>query len=338
MFYFPGLFLVIALGLFVFYLASKVSRPTRLKVLSYSSFAGVYGPGRLIQKHFESFCQCRVEWFLAEDSTALWQRYSLLKKVDVVIGWDQMSLPSAGKGQWESLSHLRKELVQSQNERGFLKKAFFENPYFLPLDWAPVGFLHKNRSLNITSLKSLTGIKGRISFPEPRSSVLGLQFYYWIYTVFEGDINQINLFLQKLKEKIYGPVFSWSLSYGFFQKGRVDMSLSYLSSLLYHQKEEPDKPYFFSYFEEGQPYQVEYVSVSRSAENKKQALQFVRFLLSKEIQQIIMDRHYMFPLAGQTAPHELLQAKPLRLISYKKRNEFIKKKEQLLRLWEEALY
>ena len=73
----------------------KISQKETVKVLTYSSFAGVYGPGRMIKTQFESLCECKVLWFLAEDSTALLQRFTLLSDIDVVIGWDQITLKSA---------------------------------------------------------------------------------------------------------------------------------------------------------------------------------------------------------------------------------------------------
>ena len=336
LFFFSLVVLVIILS--TFFLLSKTPNKKTLKVLTYSSFAGVYGPGRIIKEQFKSFCDCELLWFLAEDSTTLLQRFTLVPDIDVVIGWDQITLISAEDEQWEDLSFLEKEFVKTGKQKSFNQAVFFQNSYFFPLDWAPVGFIYKNKNASVTSLKFLYEMEGKISFPEPRSSTLGLQFYYWIYETFGGDQEQIANFLKKLKNKIYGPVFSWSMAYGFFQKGQTDMSLSYLSSLLYHQKEQAQESYFFAYFEEGHPYQLEYVSVSKESKNKDLAIDFVRFLLSKDIQKQILDKHYMFPVSNELADHKLLSFKQIKLISYKKLDEFIEKKKQLLKLWEKNLY
>ena len=330
-------FFVLIAWFFSFYFLSKNPPKKNLKILTYSSFTGVYGPGRILKERFEIFCECELQWFLAEDSTALLQRFSIVPTIDIVIGWDQITLRSAKSKNWEDLSSLRKEFVKSE-EKPFNKEFFFQDPYFLPIDWAPIGFLYKDTSLNTKSLKSLFEINGKISFPEPRTSTLGLQLYYWIYEVFEGDKKQVADFLKKLKDKIYGPVFSWSMAYGFFQKGQTDMSLSYLSSLLYHQKEQTKESYFFSFFEEGQPYQVEYVSVSQASTNKELALEFAKFLLLKENQKLMQERHYMFPVSKELTSHNLLKLNQIKFISYRKLNKFIQKKKELLKLWEENLY
>lgn len=326
---------------------SNTNLPT-IRVLTYSSFAGVYGPGRIIQKKFETVCKCHIQWFLAEDSTALVQRFTLVPEIDVVIGWDQITLLQAHKMQWEDLSKINRLLLEKTSSKSqttknkfakinfHFEESFLQNPYFLPIDWSPVGFIVRDLKFSPSSLKLLHETQGKISFPEPRTSSLGLEFYYWIYEVFEGDKKQIVRFFKKLKNKIYGPVFSWSLAYGFFQKGQTDMGLSYLSSLLYHQKKESDNKYFFANFKEGHPYQVEFLSVSKKSKNKNLSLKLARFLLSKDIQEILQETHYMFPIAKKLV--DTTNFKSVNLISYKRRNEFIKQKSELFQLWEENLY
>ncbi len=329
-------FLLLAVVLAGYFFSPKKPAKKALRLLTYSSFAGAHGPGRILKKRFEAFCECEAQWLLAEDSTALFQRFSLIPDIDIIIGWDQITLQSAPGNLWEDLSALKKKIISPKIKNNLSQEALFQSPYFLPLDWAPIGFLRRDKNLNIKSLKSLFKIDGLISFPEPRSSVLGLQLYYWIYEAFDGNKTEISNFLKKLKDKIYGPAFSWSLAYGFFQRGQTDMSLSYLSSLIYHQKEPEGKPYIFSLFEEGHAYQVEYISVSRKSQNKALALEFVKFLLSKEAQAKIQDRHYMFSV--NMPAHQLLKQEGLKLISYSRLNDFIKERAEMIKLWEESLY
>ncbi|MDE0091700.1 MAG: thiamine ABC transporter substrate-binding protein, partial [Oligoflexia bacterium] len=270
---------------FIYFLMDFQTKKPRLKILTYSSFAGVYGPGPAIKREFEKVCGCQLHWFLAEDSTALLQRFLFLPEIDIVIGWDQITWPLAYKGLWEDISVLKGSLS--------LENRFLESDFFVPLDWSPIGFIYKKPEYKMSSLKSLKDFSAQISLPEPRTSTLGLQFYYWVYEVFNGDKALISQFLTELKTRIYGPVFSWSLAYGFFRKGQTQMALSYLSSLLYHQKEEPERDYFFADFEEGHPYQLEFFSVSKLSKNKALALSFSEFLLSDKVQEIILEKHYM---------------------------------------------
>ena len=117
------------------------------------------------------------------------------------MGWDQITLKSGQHKKWENLSPLREKLFIG-NKNPILKSALLSQPYFLPIDWAPIGFLYKKTKFSsLKSLKSLPDIEGRISFPEPRTSSLGLQWYYWIYKVFEEDTQQIVDFLKKIKKE-----------------------------------------------------------------------------------------------------------------------------------------
>ena len=267
---------------------------------------------------------------LAEDSTALLQKFLFLPKIDMVIGWDQITWPLDHNELWEELSFLTKQIS--------IKGPFLNNSFFIPFNWSPIGFIYKEPKYKISSLKSLKSSSAKISFPEPRASTLGLQFYYWIYEVFKGEPEAISQFLKELKSQVYGPVFSWSLAYGFFKQGQTQMALSYFSSLLYHQKGEPDQDYFFANFKEGHPYQLEFFSISKEAQNKKSALKLAEFLLSKKAQKILLEKHYMLPVSKQTDFNSISDFKKIKLLSYEKLDEFIQNKQNLLQLWEENLH
>ena len=325
-------------------MASKPLALPRLKVLSYSSFTGVYGPGPALKKQFEQTCQCEVQWFLAEDSTALLKNFLMIKKIDMVLGWDQITKRQANKDLWEKISGFNNKVFlesqslsnpNSQNKTPPHQKVLrlFKNDFFIPFDWSPIGFIYKDKVYKISSLKDLSDFKAKISFPEPRASNLGLQFYYWIYEYFNGDTQKIAEFLKSLKNKVYGPVFSWSQAYGFFRKGQTQLSLSYLSSLLYHQKE--GQEYFFADFpKEQQAYHVEFFSISKKSKNKNLAFKFAQLLLSKEGQEILLDKNYMFPIS----PDYSLSFKSIQPLQYNKLEEFLTQKQELLKLWEQALY
>ena len=312
--------------------------PPVLKVLTYSSFAGVYGPGPLIKEEFEKYCSCEVQWFLSEDSTLLSQRFHLLPKIDMVLGWDQITKLSAKANSWENLSILRESFLELE----FLKKtgvlSQIPSDFFIPYDWSPIGFLYKDSlqkkgTHKISNLEGLKEFSGRFSIPEPRTSNLGLQFYYWLYESYQGDLEKIANYLKQIQGKLYGPVPSWSLAYGFFRKGQTDLGFSYLSSLLYHQREELDQKYFFLTFESPHPYQVELFSISKKAKNKSLAFRFAKLLLSEKGQKILRDKNYMFPVSIPYQFEELPK-----LLNYQLLEEFMNQKEELLELWKQTLH
>ena len=288
----------------------------RLRVLSYSSFLGVEGPGLYLKKEFEKFCECEVQWFVSEDSLALWQRFVIIPDIDVVIGWDQFSRHLSPKEAWMEVN-----LGSKESER------------FLLLDWSPIGFLSHKADFP-KSLKELPLMEDQISFPEPHSSTLGLQLFYWIYEVFKGNEKEISSFLSKLKPRIYGPLYSWSMAYGVFEKKITKLGLSYLSSLLYF--EEKKQTYFFATFEEGHPFQKEYVSISKKTKNKELSLEFAKFLRGSKAQRIIRKRNFMFSY-NEIPSLKYSNGKKVKLLSYDRSLEFLKKKKKLLELWDKSL-
>lgn len=317
------------LSLSIYWTLKSPPKKPVLRILTYSSFVSLYGPGRRLQKKFEQTCSCQIEWMIAEDSTGLIQRLALPLKVDLVIGLDQLSLAKTDSLIWKKIS-IPKELFVPE------VKEFLNSP-FIPINWAPIGWIYRtgemeppNRFLDMLSLK------GKISFPDPHSSTLGQQWYYWIYNSFSGQREEIENFLQKLKPKIYGRISSWSLAYGFFQKKHSQMSLSYLTSLAYHANENSTHPYRFAYFKGGHPYQVEFVGLLKT--EKPSATAFVKFLLSRDSQILIMNTHYMFPAVKGIRQGFFLQLKPPDLISYKDIKGFQARKPALLKLWNKTLY
>ena len=309
---------------------TKTKKPV-LKILTYSSFISLYGPGRSLKAEFEKSCHCEVQWMAGENSTGLIQRLALNLKTDLVIGLDQLSLLKTDSSRWKKISYEKENFIAEVKN--------FLHPVFVPINWAPIGWIYK-KSFNqrLTTLSDLVLLHKKISFPGPHSSTLGLQFYYWIYNYYSGNTEHIRKFLQKLKPKIYGNLSSWSLAYGFFQKDHVALSLSYLTSLAYHVNEESSHDYRFAYFNEGHPYQVEFAGIPENCENCQTASDFVKFLLSLKAQNLIMKTHYMFPVINHVREGIFLDLHLPPLISYKDMESFHLRNQELLKLWKEVLY
>ena len=322
--------LIILFFVVSFYLSfKKTENKPSLNILTYSSFAGVYGSGRKLQKEFEAHCDCRVRWILATDSTHMLQRLKLDIPVDIVLGFDQIILKDFNKLKWKSLN--------LDNHYFVPEVIAYKTKYIVPINWSPIGFIYRSSELQLVQdMKEDLVIPKKISFPEPKTSTLGLQFYYWIYFSFSGNHHLITRFLKKLKKKVYGTFFSWSLSYGFFQKKRVDMSLSYLTSLAYHHEESIS--YSFSYSKKGHPYQVELAGIPEDCINCKLASNFLNFLITKKSQRTIMKSHFMFPSIKGVSNALFSSLRKPSLISYEKLPNFLNEKERLLRLWQETFY
>lgn len=317
-------------GLFfrLFTPSPPLSSKQTLTLLTYSSFGGVYGPARKLKAEFEKNCQCEIHLLLAEDSTRLVQRLQLKIPVDLVMGLDQISLALAERFSWKKHS-ISPEILISEMKS-------FHSPFFLPVDWSPIGWIYRDSHLKkITGFSEMLSLQKTISFPEPETSTLGLQLYYWLYSEAEGDLVKLKKFIGNLKKSAYGPMTSWSLAYGLFRKGRVKMSLSYLTSLAYHQLEEKDFSYRFAYFKGGHPWQVEFAAVPVTCRQCSLALRFMRFLITPPAQRIIRDSHFMFPVVPKIPSEVFSQLKIPKKISYESLPEFLEKKEEFFKIWKQ---
>lgn len=327
------LFLFFILAVFAqIYIISSPSSKRILRVMTYSSFAGVFGPGDALKKKFEADCLCQVKWIKVPDSTLFIQRLSLRPdgfKTDVVMGLDQLSLRESKQLQWKpinkdlldlSIFTLLKEI---SNEIGTV---------FIPYNWSPMTFLSRV-PLPRLRLQDLLHKKYRynISLPAPHTSTVGLQFLYWIWSVFQQDTER---FLITFKKQLYGLPPSWSTSYALFQRGHVDLSFSYLSSLLYHLQQK-QKDFYPVLFQEKYPFQVELVAVSGFCTECELARQWVEFLLTSKAQEILFQKNYMFPVTkiSKKNPYDHLLSNA-ELISYKHLEVFLDQKDKWLKQWQ----
>ena len=306
-------------------------KPVRkhLKVMTYPSFLSPYGPARALQEHFESFCECSIRWVKVEDSTLIPQRLLLRKDgmgVDVVIGLDQITFRASLKDiQWRDIDVSDIKLIPTAS-KWIYKGA-------VPISWSPLTFIGRENPLPAQLRGFLKNqFERKISMPQPQTSSLGLQFYFWIFSLFPKE--NAALFLNQWKKQLYTLSHSWSASYGLFQRGLADISFSFQTSLMYHEIEEKKK-YSSFYSQQGHPYQVEIAAIPTSCREPALANLFVRFLLTKKAQSILMKKNYMLPVIEnvvRNTPFETLSQLPL--ISYQKLDLFLSQKEKKMQEWE----
>ena len=238
--------------------------PTRLVVLTHSSFRSATGPGPRLKQIFEGRCQCQVQFISTGSGHLLLHRLQLKAKepIDVVIGLDPLSLPQAfEKIKWKSIDYPRQYLhpqVQAHT-----------TPHFLAYNYSPLSLI--SRHPTPSSWAEIWRRQPSISLQDPRTSSLGLQFVFWMYainrarplvgleasqegpthdtahphptinpgpatepgsTTEPGHQDIMLHFIKKLNIHSLSP--SWSTAYALFRTGQSDMSFSYLSSLVYH--------------------------------------------------------------------------------------------------------
>ena len=282
----------------------------RLRIMTYSSFVSPFGPGRAVQKKFEALYPVRIQWIKIPDST-LFEQNLLLRKdrfqTDVIMGLDQITLTrflnNQSFYQQQKLFFLPHHPHNSSKTLSDLKNTLrvpadrLLSKVFVPYNFSPMTFISNRPVKHKISLKDLLHprYRSRISLPSAEHSTVGLQFLYWLWTV-KGE--QTKQFIKTLRPQLYGLPPSWSTSYALFQRGHVDLSFSYFSSLLYHQQQK-QKNFYAVLFKEGHPFQVEGAGVLNTCRQCEWGRRFIHFLLHPEVQHMLMTQNYMLPVLKQ---------------------------------------
>lgn len=311
-----------------------------LRVLSYSSFNSLFGPGPLLVKKFSEQCNCKVKMITVDEAGLILQKLILdPSSADLVIGFDQFTqMMAKHRLSWRRLKPPAHKLAAEVRD--------YANAEFLPYDWAPMTFIYrKSDQSELKYFKDLfsTDYAKSISLQDPRMSSAGLQFLYWLYVRYGEELMFDKL--NELRPNIHSISPSWSLAYGLFQKQQTKITFSYQTSVLYHQLEEASKDYAYLADRKGHPAQVEFMAIPSKCRQCDLANDFVDFMLSPEAQEIIMTKNYMFPAVNfknLDSKHKyvknFIRMKPLNLVTEDKREEFFKVKDQLLKKWQQILF
>lgn len=332
-------FLVLFLA---YFLRTPKAPPADLVVYTYSSFTAPWGPGPLIQKSFEQQCGCRLQLIDAGDGGILLRRLQAegeRKSVDAVVGLNQWDLDEA----LETLKFRPFEGLKETASLGSIGPLSGWGPVaergLVPFDWGLLSFNTK-AIYSLAKARTLEEVIERLPnkslvLSDPRTSAPGLSFLFWLVQLFgeEGAFE----FLGRLSPKIFTIASGWSSSYGLFQKGQAQAVVSYVTSPLYHLREEKDSSYRALSLDEGLPSHVEFAGVLSTCKHCDRAQEFLRFLLRPEIQKILMEKNYMLPVdsrVSQGTPWDLVSrfhVLPLRSWTKEEKTRILKRWSQWIR-------
>lgn len=304
-----------------------------LRILAYDTFAGLSGPGPKLVEEFETNCQCRVEIWSGGDAGQLVEQLKIRQhaaSIDLIIGLDQLTLPQAEKEwAWKTSSDLSIEWVEGVQPDGA----------FVPFDWAPLTFIYREGEIKPPQdWQDLAKpeYKRALSIPDARTSTAGRQFLFAIFaTAGEAAVAD---FLQSLRPNLLSVPASWSESYGLFQRGQVQLTFSYVTSLVYHREVEHKVGFRAAIFSSGHPRQIEYMAISDRCVSCDLAKKFIQLMLSPSGQRQIMKANYMFPVLKGIVEQSAYANLPI-LPSFKRSpfNEFFANESDLLGIWARAL-
>lgn len=263
-----------------------------LTVYTYNSFAGRFGPGKLVKERFEAVCGCTLEWVATDNSGALVGRLRLegeQTRADVVLGLD-MNVAAEARATGLFAPH-------GQDLTGLSLPVTWTDATFAPFDFGHLAFVYDATKLSAPprSLKELVENPNgpRIVLMDPRTSAPGLGFLLWMRQVY-GD--RADAAWAQLKPRIVTFTRGWSEAYGLFLKGEADMALSYTSSPAYHITVENKTNFRAAPFAEGHYLHVELAGIVRTTKQPELARRFMAFMLSDAFQSAMPEGNWMFPV------------------------------------------
>ncbi|AWM85837.1 thiamine ABC transporter substrate binding subunit [Microvirga sp. 17 mud 1-3] len=271
-------------------IASAQMKPV-LTVYTYSSFAGKYGPGKIVKERFEAVCNCELTWVTAEDAGSLVGRLRLEgegTKADAVVGLD-MNLAAEAKA-------LNIFAPHGVDVAGLTLPVAWTDDTFIPYDWGYLAFVYDATKLPQPpkSLKELVEDPSgpKVVLQDPRTSAPGLGFLLWMQKVY-GD--RSDAAWAQLKPRVVTFTKGWSEAYGLFLKGEADMVMSYTTSPAYHVVIEKKDQYKAASFEEGHYLHIELAGMTRTSKNPELARKFMDFVLSEAFQSAMPEGNWMMP-------------------------------------------
>jgi thiamine transport system substrate-binding protein len=174
---------------------------------------------------------------------------------------------------------------------------------FIPYDYGHFAVIYDTQTIKNPpkSLKDLVDgdPSQKIAIEDPRTSTPGLGLLLWVKSVYGDKAPEA---WAKLKKRVLTVTPGWSEAYGMFTKGEVPMVLSYTTSPAYHMVEEKTDRYQAAEFSEGHYIQIEVAGLLKGSKNRDLAKQFLQFLVSPAVQDVIPTTNWMMPAAATSTP------------------------------------
>lgn len=263
-----------------------------LTVYTYDAFAAEWGPAPGIEVAFEEQCNCDVNFIAADSSIGALRKIQLegeQTSADVIVGLDT-NIAEAARQTNLFIEH------GADTSKLALPTGDWSDTTFLPFDYSYFSFVYNTEKVSAApdSFQALIDMPDdfKIVIQDPRSSTPGLGLLLWIQQAYGDKAGEI---WKELAPKIVTVTKGWSDAYGLFLKDEADMVLSYTTSPAYHLIAEDDKRFASAAFSEGHYLQIEVAAVVGSSKNQQLAKDFLQFMLSDTVQDIIPTTNWVYP-------------------------------------------
>ena len=274
-----------------------------LIIYASDSFVSEWGPGPTLQSRFESGCNCKIQWVAAADGAALLARLKIegsKSKADMVIGIDDALTADAEKSGFFMDIDLASEKeafcgtkVQSNRSKKFIAYDYGYYAFMFDTKAKQKNGLPFPKPKSFGELLESKELRNNILIQDPRSSATGLGLLLWLQALNAKDAEKA---LSRLREQTLKVSKGWSESYSLFTKGEAPVVLSYSTSEAYHLEVEKQDRYQALLFPEGHYIAFENAAITQSTRNAKLAKSFLEFMLTRESQELIAEKNWMYPV------------------------------------------
>ena len=261
-----------------------------LTVYAGDSVVSEWGPGPAIEKGFEAFCACDLQ-FVPGDILPRIMMEGAGTDADIVFGLNT-DLTARARASGLFAPH-------GQDTSDLSLPIAWDDDIFLPYNWGETAFVYDETRLE-NPPKSFAELLDapddlKIVIQDPRSSISGLALLLWVKAAYGDDAPEV---WAKLAPKVLTVTKGWSESYGMFTDGEADMVLSYTTSPAYHIAAEEDLTKKAAMFPEGHYFMTELVAQVKGTDQPELAQKFMDWVLTPDFQAVI-------PLANWSLPAKL---------------------------------
>ena len=261
-----------------------------LTVYAGDSVVSEWGPGPAIEKGFEAFCACDLQ-FVPGDILPRIMMEGAGTDADIVFGLNT-DLTARARASGLFAPH-------GQDTSDLSLPVAWDDDIFLPYNWGETAFIYDETRLE-NPPKSFAELLDapddlKIVIQDPRSSISGLALLLWVKAAYGDDAPEV---WAKLAPKVLTVTKGWSESYGMFTDGEADMVLSYTTSPAYHIAAEEDLTKKAAMFPEGHYFMAELVAQVKGTDQPELAQKFMDWVLTPDFQATI-------PLANWSLPAKL---------------------------------
>ena len=282
-------------SLSVFAYGSKepaLSASKKLTVYTTKSFAADYGPGPKIAELFKANTGTEIEYVICKEGVLNRAVAEHGKTVaDVLVGIDNHLVEKARKA----------GILQAYRPKNAAEK--ISNDIVISADWLLTPFDYGyfafmyDTNAKIPRPKTLQDLtkpeyKSTVVILDPRTSTPGLGLIAWTKAAFKDAYLD---FWKAFKPSIFTMSPKWSAGYGLFTAGEAPLALSYTSSLASHILYDKTERFQPLIFEEGHIIHIEGMGIAADTKNTALARMFIDFMLSDEVQNLLLETQFMFP-------------------------------------------